>query len=91
MKYYAALLGMKDPEKSRDLRPQHLEFLAQKEAEGFIFARGRFPDGTGGLVIYMAESAQEARQLAEQDPYVTSGARTLDLHEWEMSSSPKPR
>lgn len=90
MKYFAALLRMKDPEKSRDLRPQHLEFLAQKEADGFIFARGRFPDGAGGLVIYMAGSIEEARQLAEGDPYVKSGARALDLHEWEMSSSPKP-
>lgn len=91
MKYFAALLRMKDPQKSQDLRPQHLDFLKQKEDEGWIFARGRFPDGSGGLVIYVAGSIEEARQIAVQDPYVTSGARELDLHEWDMSSSPKGR
>jgi len=85
MKHYAAFLRMQDQDKSRDLRPQHLAFLARKEAEGRIFARGRFPDGSGGLVIYVAESLEDARALADQDPYITSGARTLDLHEWDMT------
>ena len=86
MKHYAAILRMKDQDKSRDLRPQHLEFLAKRESEGKIFARGRFPDGSGGLVIYVADSFEEARAIAEQDPYITSGARALDLHEWDMTS-----
>jgi len=86
MKYYAAFLKMQDPDKSRDLRPQHLEFLTQEEGKGRIFARGRFVDNSGGLVIYVAESLEEARAIAERDPYVTSGARALDLHEWAMSS-----
>ncbi len=84
MKYFAALLTMQDPVKSQDLRPQHLEFLGQNERAGRIFARGRFADGAGGLVIYMAESLDEARKVAENDPYIVSGARALELHEWEM-------
>ncbi len=84
MKYFAAILPIKDSEKNRLLRPQHLEFLAGAEQEGKIFARGRFADGTGGLVIYIADSIEEARRIAEGDPYVQSGARGLELHEWEM-------
>jgi uncharacterized protein YciI len=61
-----------------------MDFLLQKEKEGKIFARGRFAEGKGGLVIYCAESFQEATQLAESDPLVVSGARTLELYEWEM-------
>lgn len=87
MKYYAAILRMKDVEKSQDYRPQHLQFLERNEKEGRIFARGRFADGVGGLIIYIAESGEEARGLAESDPYVVSGARALELHEWEMKSS----
>jgi uncharacterized protein len=87
MKHFAAFLKMKDEGKSRDLRPQHLEFLRKSESEGKVFARGRFPDGTGGLVIYIADSLDAARAIAEQDPYVIQGARTLDLHEWDMTSS----
>jgi hypothetical protein len=84
MKYFAAFLKMKDPEKNATYRPQHMDFLIQKEKEGKIFARGRFSEGKGGLVVYIAESLEEATKLAESDPLVVSGARTLELYEWEM-------
>ena len=87
MKYFAAFLKMNDPSKSQELRPQHLEFLERGVQEGKIFARGRFEDGAGGLVIYKADSLEEARRIAESGPYVTSGARSLELHEWSMKLS----
>jgi len=91
VKYYAALLRMLDAEKSRVLRPEHLAFLVAKEGEGRIFARGKFPDGAGGLVVYMADSLEEARAIAEGDPYVVHGARALEMHEWDMTSAPRNR
>ncbi len=87
MKYYAAFLKMNDPEKNERYREQHRDFLLQKEKEGKIFARGRFTDG-GGLAIYMAESMEEARKIAESDPYVVTGARSLELYEWDMKIAP---
>jgi uncharacterized protein len=87
MKYYAAFLKMQDPTKSQDLRPQHIAFLDQGGRDGKVYARGRFADNTGGLVIYQAQSLDEARKLAESDPYVSSGARSLELHEWDMKLS----
>jgi uncharacterized protein YciI len=88
-KYFAALLNMKDVEKNTKYRQQHVDFLVEKEKEGKIFARGRFTDGEGGLVIYAAASFEEAIKLAESDPYVASGARTLEFHEWDMKSTQK--
>ena len=84
MKYFAALLNMKDPEKNAKFRQQHIDFLTQNEQAGKIFARGRFTDSSGGLVIYIAQSLEEAAKVAESDPYVVSGARLLELHEWDM-------
>ena len=84
MKYFVALLKMEDPEKNKAHRQQHVDFLVQREAEGKIFARGRFTEGEGGLVIYMASSFNEALKIAESDPYVTTGARNLELFEWDM-------
>ena len=84
MKYFAAILAMKNPDKSQQLRPQHIAFLEQQGKEGTIFARGKFADGAGGLVIYKAESLEEARRIAAGDPYVAGGARSLELHEWDM-------
>lgn len=84
MKYFVALLHIADEKKNLSVRPRHLIFLREQEAQGRIFARGPFADGTGGLVIYQAQSLDEARKLAGSDPYVTEGARRLELHEWEM-------
>jgi uncharacterized protein YciI len=84
MKYFVALLKMKDAEKNVAYRPQHIDFLTRKEKEGVIYARGRFTGGEGGMVIYMAESFNEALKLAESDPYVALGARTVEVFEWDM-------
>jgi uncharacterized protein len=86
MKSFAAILHVLDQEKNVTLRPQHLAFLQDQEAQGRIFARGPFADGSGGLIIYRAESRESARALAESDPYVSLGARRLELHEWLMTS-----
>jgi uncharacterized protein YciI len=84
MKYFAAILKMKDVEKNKQYRQQHVDFLVQHEQAGNIFARGRFAEGAGGLVIYIAASYEEACKLAETDPYVKLGARSLELYEWDM-------
>jgi uncharacterized protein YciI len=87
MKYFAAFLRMKDLEKNVSYRQQHLDYLHQRRKEGRIFASGRFAGNEGGLVIYTAESFDEAKKIAESDPFVLSGARALELYEWEMKVS----
>ncbi|GAB3069122.1 YciI family protein [Virgibacillus ainsalahensis] len=84
MKYFAVFSPMKDEEKSKQYRPQHLEYLDEKGKEGHVFAKGRFTDGAGGLVIYKADSYEEVEEIVKQDPYVVSGARGYEIHEWEM-------
>jgi hypothetical protein len=39
-------------------------------------------------VIYIAASLEEAAKIAESDPYVSSGARILELYEWDMKVTP---
>lgn len=85
MRYFAAFLRMKDKSKNAAVRPQHLAFLEDQESKGRIFARGRFLDDAGGLVVYQADSLEEARKIAGQDPYLLQGVRELDIHEWEMT------
>lgn len=84
MAHFAAILYMLDAEKNQEYRPQHLEFLAQLESEGKVFLKGPFADGAGGLVIYKADSLEEAKELAEKDPYVVNGVRRLEMHEWKI-------
>ncbi|MCZ8522603.1 MULTISPECIES: YciI family protein [Paenibacillus] len=84
MGYYVVLLPMRDEEKSALYRPEHLAYLEEQRALGRIFANGRFTDGSGGMVIYKAESAGQAQDWAAQDPYVIHGARSAEVREWDM-------
>ncbi|AJY75087.1 YciI family protein [Paenibacillus beijingensis] len=84
MSYFAVFLKMVDPEKSAAHRPEHLAFLARLRDEGIVFASGRFSDGSGGLVIYKADSLEAAEKWVSKDPYLIHGARRAEIHEWEM-------
>ncbi|WP_042146881.1 YciI family protein [Paucisalibacillus sp. EB02] len=85
MRYFAVFLPMRDEEKSRVYRPDHLTYLQQKLEAGNVFAKGPFVDGTGGLVIYKAESFEQVELMVKQDPYVAYDARGYEIHEWAMS------
>ena len=86
MKYFAALSPMLDEGKSQSYRSDHLAYLEEKENEGKVFAKGRFTDGTGGMVIYIAENFEEAEEIVKHDPYVIQGARGYEIHEWVMTT-----
>ena len=85
MKYFAAIQSIRDAEKIEANKQDHVDFLERMAAAGKIALRGRFIDGSGGLTIFRADSLEEARCMAEEDPYVRSGARSLTLHEWNMT------
>jgi uncharacterized protein len=82
MPYFAAILHMEKQELNQHFREQHLEYLSKLEKEEKIFAKGPFVDGSGGMVVYIADNLEKAKLLAEQDPYVKEGVRRLELHEW---------
>lgn len=82
MAHYVAFLKMEKPELNETYRQEHLDYLAELEVQGKIFAKGPFTDGSGGMVIYIADSFEEAQSIAANDPYVTKGVRSLVLREW---------
>jgi len=89
MKYFAAIQSIADATKIDAIRPTHVEYLNRMLAEGKIHLKGKFPDGSGGLTIYKAETLEDARRLAEGDPFIVSGARRVELHEWDMNPRPQ--
>ncbi|WP_257351940.1 YciI family protein [Pseudalkalibacillus decolorationis] len=84
MAYFAAILHMNKKELNQTYRQDHLDYIEKLNQEEKIFAKGPFLDGTGGMVIYKADSFEEAKQLAEADPYVQKQVRKLELHEWGL-------
>jgi uncharacterized protein len=69
--------------------PAHLEYMIGLEKRGVLFASGPLSDGAGppsgaGLTILRVASAEEARALAEADPFVSNGLRSFELKEWTI-------
>ncbi|OHV83396.1 YciI-like protein [Ensifer sp. LCM 4579] len=60
-----------------DTRPDHLAYLDDLNARGILKIAGPFlgEDGkpTGSLVIVKTKSIEEAKAIAEADPYVKAG------------------
>ena len=89
-KFYAVLSkASPTPEKLKALLPAHLEYMIALEKRGVLFASGPLADGEGppngaGLTILRVANAQEARALAEADPFVANGLRTFELKEWTV-------
>lgn len=84
MAYYAAFLHMLDLERNNEVRPRHIEYLDELNKQGKVFARGPFGDASGGLVVYIADTFEEALSLAENDPHVVEKVRRLELKEWQV-------
>jgi uncharacterized protein YciI len=77
------------PEKLKAHLAAHLEYMIGLEKRGVLFASGPLADGEGpptgaGLTILRAASAEEARALAEADPFVRNGLRSFELKEWTI-------
>jgi len=77
------------PEKLKALLPTHLEYMIGLEKRGVLFASGPLADLAGpptgaGLTILRTSSLEEARALAEADPFVKNGLRTFELKEWTL-------
>lgn len=86
--HYVAFLPIIDQEKNKEHRPAHLAYINDLFKQGKVMAGGPFTDGQGGMVIYIADTYEEALELAKNDPAVTTGARTLELREWNALNFP---
>jgi uncharacterized protein len=78
------------PEKLKAFLVAHLEYMIGLEKRGVLFASGPLGDGRpgppngAGLTILRSASAEEARALADADPFVVNGLRTYELREWTL-------
>ena len=78
------------PEELSKLLEAHLQHQIRLEKEGIMFGAGPLsnPDGspTGtGMIIIRAETEADARRIADQDPFHSSGLRTYTLQQWSLN------
>lgn len=63
----------------------HVSHLRQLDAAGRLVLCGPFGDQPGGMIIIRADSLEEARAIAEADPFVSSGVEEFTVHTWHLS------
>ena len=82
--------GVKPLDEIRKYRDAHLAHQMKLEKAGILFAAGPLadPDGTlkqFGLIIIRAETAEDAKRIADSDPMHVHGVRDYTLHKWSLN------
>ena len=77
------------PDKLQPYLSAHLEYMIGLEKRGLVFASGPLADGEGpptgqGLTVLRAKDANEARAIAEADPFFVNGVRSFEIKEWTV-------
>lgn len=73
MKFAAVIEYTSDKAKISAVRPVHRQYLAKLKAEGKLAASGPFLDDSGALIIYEADTREEAETLLQNDPFHQEG------------------
>jgi uncharacterized protein len=69
----------------QQLISDHFEYLKQALKHGQLILAGPCLDAAFGLVIYRADSMEEAQRFMEADPAIQQGLMIADLHEYRIS------
>ena len=73
MKFAAIIEYSQDKAKIQEFRPTHRQYLATLKERGQLAASGPFTDDSGALIIYEADSPEEAEKLLQGDPFHHNG------------------
>jgi hypothetical protein len=66
-------------------RPSHREYLTGLQAENKLVISGPFVGDEGGLLVYEAESPEEAEKLVSEDPFAVEGVFvSWEIRPWNV-------
>jgi uncharacterized protein YciI len=73
MKFPAIIEYIADKAKIAEIRPLHRQYLTMLQERGQLAASGPFTDDSGALIIYEANTPEEAEALLKADPFSLNG------------------
>ncbi|KDB00450.1 hypothetical protein LAKU_25c00220 [Apilactobacillus kunkeei EFB6] len=59
---------------------EHVNFLKHQAKDGKISYAGSTSDNVGGLIVYEAETREEALELINQDPLTINNLMEISVH-----------
>ena len=83
--FYLYLMSDKK-ELTEQLVKDHVEYLKALDVDGKLVLCGPFSDYPGGMVVFQADSFDQAILDAESDPFIASGHKTYELRTLEVAN-----
>jgi uncharacterized protein len=72
-----------------ELTKRHLAHQVDLEKQGIMFGAGPLVHADGspeyGMIVVRADSAEDAKRIADSDPMQQEGHRTYTLHKWTVN------
>ena len=69
---------------------KHFDRLEKALGDGRLILAGPCLDGAFGIVVFQANSEEEAKEFMKKDPAVSEGIMTAELHPFRVSLIQKP-
>ncbi|HOT75722.1 MAG TPA: YciI family protein [Candidatus Wallbacteria bacterium] len=87
-KYLRFVLLLKNVKKlNPELINEHVAYMKSLNEKGVLELCGPFVDDwQGGMVIVKAANIEEAKKIAESDPFIKKGFDTYEVRQWLMGS-----
>ncbi len=60
----------------------HVDYMLGLHDRGKLIMGGPLADGSGGLVIFAAESIEEVEEILSSDPAIVNGILAATVKEW---------
>jgi uncharacterized protein YciI len=64
--------------------PAHKDYVKQLIAQGHEAKTGYWVEQGGGMLLFKANSLDEAKAIVAQDPLIQNGCVDYQLHEWRI-------
>lgn len=69
---------------------EHVQWLLELERDGVLFVSGPLLEGPSvgpgsGMTVLRVADEQQARHIANQDPFVRAGLRSFAVYRWQLN------
>jgi uncharacterized protein YciI len=64
--------------------PAHKAYVQCLIAKGHQARTGYWAEFGGGMLVFQADSLEEAKAIVAQDPLIQNGCVEYELHEWRI-------
>ena len=87
---YVMMAKLNNMMKALTAGTQYPAWIQKLKDDGRFVAAGKWSDNSGGLLIFRAESIDEARKLVLDDPLVKNQAVQHEVKEWDANFDFEP-